>query len=393
MRSTHLPSLADVAADAAAGSIIMDYLTARGVRTVPTLALIAKTEEELDRHLIQPLFSGWSQGTQRFEVPAQEQPIIQAIMLHMWNTCKQHWAAQAAPVVPTTPSPTSSALTSTPKADEKVPKQLPSGVWNTLLQAYNKAQLHGEDRVFPQHEILGAEVILAKMWHEHQSSKMYSPVLLGDIIQRRSFTASGDVNPLSAKAKTSKALTIEDDQLTYQDDITTWTPRSLIAAIDGLQATKFAMIFVQWGSEAAIDRLFTWLVQRARSRPNKMEQFNMYFTAISWQLCMNRRQGTSFEEASNYIMSDLDKFTEFMARDLGTKAPPKPTNPSGRQPGKGERGEKGSGKNRKGRDTWRSGPYRRPWQSDSRQDSWREDNWKQHDSRQEWRSSDHQTPK
>ena len=66
MRTTHLPSLADVAADAAAGAIITDYLTARGVRTVPTLAFIAKTEEELDRHLIQPLFAGYTQGTQRF---------------------------------------------------------------------------------------------------------------------------------------------------------------------------------------------------------------------------------------------------------------------------------------------------------------------------------------
>lgn len=86
MRTTHLPSLADVAADAAAGAIITDYLTARGVRTVPTLAFIAKTEEELDRHRMQPLFAGYTQGTQRFEVPTQEQPIVQAIMLHMWNT-------------------------------------------------------------------------------------------------------------------------------------------------------------------------------------------------------------------------------------------------------------------------------------------------------------------
>lgn len=55
------------------------------------------------------------------------------------------------------------------------------------------------------------------------------------------------------------------------------------------------MIFAQWGSEASIEKFFTWLVQRARSRPNKMEHFNQYFTAITWQLCMNLRQGISFE--------------------------------------------------------------------------------------------------
>ena len=106
MRTTHIPSLADVAADAAAGSIITDYLTARGVRKVPTLAFIAKTEEELDRHLIQPLFAGYTQGAQRFEVPNQEQPIIQAIMLHMWNTCKQLWATHATPPPSSTPPAT-----------------------------------------------------------------------------------------------------------------------------------------------------------------------------------------------------------------------------------------------------------------------------------------------
>ena len=388
MRTAHIPALADVAADAAAGSIITDYLTARGVRTVPTLAFIAKTEEELDRHLIQPLFAGYTQGTQRYEVPTQEQPIIQAIMLHMWNTCRQLWATHSAPAVaPPTPA---ASTTATPawKTEEKVPKQLPTGVWSNLLQAYNKAQLHGVDRSFPQHEILGAEVILARMWHEHQNSRMYSPVLLGDIIQRRSFTASGDINPLSSKAKSSRTLTLEDDQLTYQDEATTWTPRSLLAAIDGLQATKFAMIFVQWGSEASIEKFFTWLVQRARSRPNKMEHFNQYFTAISWQLCMNLRQGISFEEASNTIMSDLDKFTEFMARDISQKPPPKPTNPGGRPQTKGEKGDKGSGKNRKGKDGWRSNPYRRSWQQDSRQDSYRDDPWRNYDSRQEWKSSD-----
>ena len=149
MRTTHIPALADVAADAAAGSIITDYLTARGVRTVPTLAFIAKTEEELDRHLVQPLFAGYTQGTQRFEVPAQEQPIIQAIMLHMWNTCKQLWATHSAPTVaPTTPAALTTA-TPASKTEEKVPKQLPTGVWSNLLQAYNKAQLHGVDRSFP----------------------------------------------------------------------------------------------------------------------------------------------------------------------------------------------------------------------------------------------------
>ena len=65
-----------------------------------------------------------------------------------------------------------------------------------------------------------------------------------------------------------------------------------------------------------------------------------------------------------------------MSRDLSQKPPPKPTNPGGRPQTKGEKGEKGSGKNRKGKDGWRSNPYRRSWQQDSRQDQYREDQWR-----------------
>ena len=185
MRTTHLPSLADVAADAAAGAIITDYLTARGVRTVPTLAFIAKTEEELDRHRMQPLFAGYTQGTQRFEVPTQEQPIVQAIMLHMWNT-----------------GSTTSSSISTCYVDH-------GGIYfeargeGAETAAHKTGALCFRTRTRPSsmgsigaslsNEILGVEVILARMWHEHQTSRMYSPVLLGDIIQRRSFTASGDI--------------------------------------------------------------------------------------------------------------------------------------------------------------------------------------------------------
>ena len=256
------------------------------------------------------------------------------------------------------------------------------GAWAQLLQNYNKAQLHGEDRCFPQHEIIGSEATLARMFHEHQTTKMYSPIMLGEIVQKRSFTASGDVNSLSAKAKTPKALTIEDDQLTYQEDPTTWTRRSLLAVLDGLQSIKFAMIFIQWGSEASIERCFAWLVQRARSRPNKTEHFNQYFTAISWQLCMALRQGSTF----NTVMTDLNKFTEFMSRDLSTKPPPRQPNPPIKPPGKGDKGEKGWGKNSKGKNNYRSqpyGPHKRSWQNDGRQDNYREDYW-----RGQWNSSD-----
>ena len=133
---------------------------------------------------------------------------------------------------------------------------------------------------------------------------MYSPVLLGDIIQRRSFTASGDVNPLSSKAKIFQNF----DNRRWPAHLPRWGHHMDSQKLAGRHwrppGYKVCHDLCAMGlSEASIEKFFAWLVQLARSRPNKMENFNQYFTAISWQLCMNLRQGTSFEEASNNIMS------------------------------------------------------------------------------------------
>ena len=298
---TAMTSLEHVADTAAAGQVVRDYLAARGIRTTATLALMAKTESELEKHLMLPLFNGWkTESGCVLRIPPEEQPIVQAILLHMWSICRKQWADSMTPTpsltatVPTSPG-TASAKTST--SDDKVPKTLPPGTWSSLIRKYQEEQLHGVNRVFPQRELLGAESTLARMHHELHISRMFTPVQLGEIIEKRSFTASGDVNPLS-KARKTQQLTVEDAQLVYHDEPTSWTPRSLLATLDGLTSIRWAMVLIEWGPEAEVERLFTWLTQRARSRPQKMEQFNSYFTAISWQLCMDLRGGISFAETA-----------------------------------------------------------------------------------------------
>ncbi len=109
------------------------------------------------------------------------------------------------PIIPTTatPSPTTTAASTT---EQKAPKSLPTGVWSGLRRAYNSIQLAGEGREFPVLQVLGAEVTIARMRHEHTVTSLYSQVQLGELIQRRSFTAGGDINPL---AKTKKGTTLE----------------------------------------------------------------------------------------------------------------------------------------------------------------------------------------
>ena len=249
---TTMTSLEHVADTAAAGQVVRDYLAARGIRTTATLALMAKTESELEKHLMLPLFNGWkTESGSVLRIPPEEQPIVQAILLHMWSICRKQWADSMTPTpsltatVPTSPG-TASAKTST--SDDKVPKTLPPGTWSSLIRKYQEEQLHGVNRVFPQRELLGAESTLARMHHELHISRMFTPVQIGEIIEKRSFTASGDVNPLS-KARKTQQLTVEDAQLVYHDEPTSWTPRSLLATLDGLTSIRWAMVLIEWGPE------------------------------------------------------------------------------------------------------------------------------------------------
>lgn len=353
-------SIEDLADEAAAGKDLRRYLEARGIRAVATLALIAASDDEFSKTLIEPLLLGWKlpEGD-IIRLPPDEHPIAKAILTHMWMLAKQSWqaslaASKPAPL-PVASSTTSQASTST----EKVPRTLPAGVWQTLVRAYNTVQLHGRDRCFPVEELLGAECVLARMYFEHNTSKVYTPIGLGEIVQRRSFTAAGKVNPLAKAVKKSTSLSLDEDRQLVQADDPEWSPKSMLAIIDGINAVKWAMTLVQWGEERDVADYAAWMVQRVRSRPAKTEQFLTYWTSASWSLVMAMRNGRTFAEAASSVMADLDKFTEHMSKEPAStkiKLPPA-DDPKGK--GKYGPGRNKGAKGDKGKSPYRPSPYGR----------------------------------
>lgn len=345
-----------LADEAGAGPTIRKYLSLRGIKTVPTLALTASTEEELQRHLLDPLFSGWTDGTNKVQVSGHEQPIARAIMVHMWSLARLAWKKTITPAVDPTPAPaTGTTATAATSSSDKVPKELPPGVWTSLVKRYNSIQLDGRDRSFPVHELMGAEVILAKMWHEMNVSKNFSPIFLGDILQKRSFTASGDVNPLTKSSKRTTTLSVDSDHHLITTDEQSWSPKSLLSIIDGITSIKWAFILTQWGDEHSVTAYAEWMIQKARSRPQRCEQFVMYWQATAWTLAISLRNGDTFSEATAKIMKDLDRFNEFMAREIATDKKKPPVNDSNPiHKGGKSKGQKGG----KGRGNQRWHPYR-----------------------------------
>ena len=388
-----MPSLADVAHEAAAGRDIVAYLEDRGIRTSATLALMATEADQLQRVVIDPLLNGWKKGDgSMISIPEIEKPIAAAILSHMHAECRRAWVAQQTTSVPI-PSPTPSGGSgsgTTKTSEDKAPKQLPQGIWSQLLNNFQSQQLHGKDRIFPTQEILGADAVIARVWWEHTHSKLYSPVQLGEVLQARTFQASGEVNPLAKPNRSSTKLTIADNEL-VQENEPVWNPRSVLAIIDGLNSVRWTYIFTGLGEEVSVNEWFDWLIRLCRSRPAKTDQMAQFYLMSSWKLCMDLRSGKSFEESTKVLMRDYDAFTECMSREPAVK---KDTNKS-KQTTPYDTPSKGHGKSKTKDKGKRYQPYYdnrprddRPWRSQG----WNYNNKWQSDDRphNEWRSQSSQ---
>ena len=407
MSSASSMSIKDLGELAGAGSDITEYLELRGIRTAPTLALMAVDEDGVRRNLVQPLLNGFEKGGVKIQIEESEKPIASAVILHMWNEAKLLWA-QRQQSLSSCPAPfTATGLAAAPAtgpsaaagSTEKIPKSLPPNVWSDQVNKYNNITLNGKKRRFPEEELLGAESILARIHFEHTKSRMYTPVALGEILSRRSFTATGDINPLAKNPKRQGVLAIDGDQL-VQEDERQWSPRSILAIMDGIQSVMWAFILLEVGEEDSLHTFGKWCIAKVRSRPNKLENFKQWWDAASWKIAMKMRAGNTFTEAAAEVMADLDLFNEHMSREIVNKDPstsasrtPAPSRkrvssregdedsgryaPRPRQGTPGGKGGKGSGK-RAGRE---ASSWSAPWPGNKWSSSW-------HDKRPQWPSQE-----
>ena len=103
---------------------------------------------------------------------------------------------QASITSSTPASPTGAATTATGCGADKdsVPKTLPASVYTTLVEDYNEITIDSDRRQFPEKQLMGAEKVLARMYHEHHTSKMYTATSLGEIMSQRVWASFNTIN-------------------------------------------------------------------------------------------------------------------------------------------------------------------------------------------------------
>ena len=242
LASSLMTPFADLAAAAGAGPQLIAYLAARNLHRTATLALIANTWPEFEDRVVRPFVDGVEIAGTRHEAPDGEQVVVQAIMHHMWAEARKQWTthiAVPAPAAPPAPAAGFPGAVVPALPGDKPPKTFPE--WGPLVKRYNEVTIAGEPRNFPTNLLLGAEEVLARMYFEHTKSKEYTAVGLGEILQRRTFTAAMEVNPLATRRHKEKGqpIRVVDGELVQSRD-DPWNPKGVLGVIDGIEAVRWA---------------------------------------------------------------------------------------------------------------------------------------------------------
>ena len=195
--------LKDFLAEAGAPDAMYDYLAARGFVKLKFFAHAALDEVAFTEDLVKPYMEGCVIGETSFKFKGD--PTFGAsVMRSVWADAKAALQPAPPPVAPAPATPVAASAAGDPQTSDKVPKGLKKGEWQTQVRKFETAFV--PERKFPQNLLLGAEEVLARLRHELTESRIFTPLGLGEILQRRAFTAQGQVNPFLAKAKENKTL-------------------------------------------------------------------------------------------------------------------------------------------------------------------------------------------
>ena len=321
MASAH-PDLAKILHDAGFPTEACEYLLAKGIRHTGVLANMAADTGELYTKLGEPLANGWTHQGTTHVLRTMEKDVWLACLQVAWEERRalrtQQLAASQTPTPPAAPTIT----TTTPRPrSSKPPTTLAPQVWHSQIKKWEDS--FTPSRRFPQELLVGAEAVLARLLFESQVSRLFTPIRIGEVLQLRSFTSTGQVNPLAAKTA-DKHLGLDGGKLTeLRPDI--WDPRSLWSVVDGLEAIKWCFIFADYGDETTADRWTQHFIRLARTRQHHLPAVKACWDAASWRVALDMRKGESFAVATATVLADAGWFQDCLGNHNPDRTTPATT--------------------------------------------------------------------
>ena len=324
MRGLNL-DLVQMADEAGIDKTILDYLRARKAMSIGVLGAMARTWDEVDTTLVQPLLDGYGHEGVTHKVEQKDAALAKAQIRFLWK--KSHDSLEGTPVT------TSNTATPTPSgtnaaSSKQPPKELPPEVLRDLLAKYEDQQIDGMRREFPQRMLLGADKVISRLWWEKEQ-KAFSPIGLHELLTARVFDALNP-NPLAQQMEAKLVAAGSSSHASSEE--TQWTPKGVLSLLDALEAIEWAFILLRMGSEAEVRAWISWWRCLVRAKTQKLEQIKQYWTEANWKVCLEMRQGTTFAEVTKQVMMEQHSLQSALQKDLPLALPkPKPTPPT-RQP-------------------------------------------------------------
>lgn len=321
MRGLNL-DLVQMADEAGVDKTILDYLRARKALSTGVLGAMARTWDEVDTTLVQPLLDGYEHEGVTHKVDQKDAALAKAQIRFLWK--KSHDSLDGTTAAPPTTAAPATASANAASAKQP-PKELPPEVLRDLLAKYEDQLIDGTRREFPQRMLLGADKVLSRLWWEKEQ-KAFSPIGLHELLATRVFDAAGNPNPLAQQLEAQK---IAAGSSSHQAEETQWTPKGVLSLLDALEAIEWAFILLRMGSEAEVRAWISWWRYLVRTKTQKLEQIKMYWTEANWKVCLEMRQGTTFAAITKQVMMEQHSLQSALQKELPQALPkPKPTPPT-----------------------------------------------------------------
>ena len=315
--------LVQMADEAGIDQTILDYLKARKAMSIGVLGAMARTWDEVDKTLVQPLLDGYEHDGVTHKVDQKDAALAKAQIRFLWK--KSHDSLDGTPA-PTSNTATPPSSGTNAASSKQPPKEIPPDILRELLAKYEDQQIDGIRREFPQRMLLGADKVLSRLWWEKEQ-KAFSPIGLHELLTARVFDAAGNPNPLAQQMEAR--LVAAGSSSNTSSDEPHWTPKGVLALLDALEAIEWAFILLRMGTEAEVRAWISWWRCLVRTKTQKLEQIKQYWLEANWKVCLEMRQGTTFAEVTKQVMTEQHSLQSALQKELPLALPkPKPTPPT-----------------------------------------------------------------
>ena len=198
MSATALKSLLH---EAGVKDALIEYIYNLGINTVALFSRVGISETEIRERITEPYIATLLEQPTSLLVRV----LTEATVLSAEDDAIQVRTSLAAPLLRATQmAPEGPAPVAAHSANHIVlSTALRPGQLAEQVEKYESSW--SPRRSFPVKMLLGAESVLARLLHEANSSRMFTPVGLGEILKNRAYAANGQLNVLAQKSE-DKAL-------------------------------------------------------------------------------------------------------------------------------------------------------------------------------------------